>query len=367
MPRKKSSLAARLPAALLRRSDRALWRPVKRQLATVVCERSGTICAGYPTDLSDPLVKQRMEECNSWTQEEYIKTVRSDLWIDPGTGFVLLPGFRFLEASLPYAYQAAKPSALGFLAARSGTRPALEFDRVISFRDVNEHNYFHFFNDVLTKIPMLEQAGMLDAPVLIGTRLYRQPFFQAVLPALSRSGLKVVDQGDQFVRTKEVVYCKSMPYSRTYFNRVLDLLEVPFADEGTRANKLFLMRSRSNTAQRLIGNLPEVTRMLEAHGFSVCDTGQLGLHEQMALLGNTRYLITVHGAGATNMIFRRGAAMDILELFPAEIIPPHYYALANGMGHGYNGLVCGTSGANGQFHVPLDQLSTALARLLAKA
>lgn len=328
-------------------------------------KRNEKVCAHYPTDISDPLVRQRMEECNLWTQEEYIHTLRGELWVDPGTGFVLLPGMRFIEASLPYAYQAAKPSAIGLLAARSGLKRILEYHRVISFRDVNEHNYFHFFNDVFTKTPLLEQAGLLDAPVLIGARIFRQPFFQAVLPSLAKAGLEVVDQGDRIVRVKELVYCKSMPYSKAYFDRVLDLLEVPFADDLSGSLNMCLMRSGSNTAQRLIGNLPEVTTLLEQHGFTVCDTGQLSLREQMALLGNTRYLITVHGAGATNMIFRRGAPLDILGLFPAESIPPHYYALTNSLGHGYDGLACGTSTADGRFHVPLDRLRASMERLLA--
>lgn len=353
---------------MLRGLDKALWRSVEGPSAALVMdhERSDKPCAFYPNAISDPQVRTRMEECSTWTQEEYINTLRGDLWVDASTGFVLLPGFLYLEASVPYAYQAAKPSALGFLAARSGFRRVLEFDRVISFRDVHEHNYFHFFNDVLTKIPLLENAGLLDAPLLIGTRLYHQPFFQAVIHSLTKAGLQLVDQGNHHVRANEVVYCKSMPYSRAYFDRVLDILEVPHANERTGSKKVFLVRGSAHTAKRLISNMAEVAGVAEALGFSIHDPGKLMLNKQMDLLSNTRHLVTIHGAGATNMIFRRGAPLEVLELFPAESIPPHYYALAGGMGHGYDGMVCDASGANGQFNVPLDQYRTALQRLIAE-
>lgn len=359
------SLFLRLPAAVLRRIDRVVWRAASDRYAerSRIHERKEAICAHYPTELGDERVERRMKECNTWIQVEFIHRMRGDLWVEPGTGFVLLPGMRYLPASLPYDYQSDKPSTFGSLMARSRMRPVLEFDRVISFRDVNEHNYFHFFNDVLTKIPLLDAAGLLDAPILIGHRLYQQPFFQAVMPALEKAGLKLIDQGRHHVRSREVVFCKSMPYAKAYLDRVLDLLQAPVSDERSGSHKVFLVRRSAHTSQRLIGNMEEVEEVLTAHGFMVCDTGQLELRQQMELLSNTRWLVTVHGAGATNMIFRRGAPLSVLELFPAETIPPHYYALANSLGHGYDGLVCGPSAPNGEFIIPLDRLQRALERL----
>ncbi len=363
------TVAARFGNAALRRVDERVWRalPGTNDRMTCLLERVAEPCAHFPTCIHDTAVKERMEACKSWGQNEYIHSIRGDLLVEPVSGFVVLPGFRYVPTSLPYAYQAPKPSALGYLAARNGLRPALELDRVISFRDVHEHNYFHFFNDVLTKIPLLEEAGLLDAPVLIGARLFRRPFFQAAAPALSKAGLRLVDQGSAFVHAKEVVFCKSMPYTRTHIDRVLDLLDVPYANALTGTDKVFLMRSSIDTRQRLLANTEEVLALVRSYGFDVVDPGHLPLKEQMALLGNTRHLITIHGAGATNMIFRRGAPLDVLELFPAENIPPHYFAIANSMGHGSDGLACGPSAAHGQFQVPIERLRTAMERLLARA
>lgn len=361
-------LLARLPGALLRRSDALLWRPADPATVHIdrLVDRQERPFIHFDTDLDDPVVAARMRGCNAWEQQEYVHRVRGTLLIDPHTGFVVLPGLRFLRGSLPYDYQAGRPSTWRILATRWGLRKGLSFPRIISFRDVNEHNYFHFLNDVLTKVPLFERAGLLDAPVLIGHGLWSKPFFQAVRPALEAAGLQLIDQGDRVVRAREIVYGKSMPLTKAHIDRVLDLIDAPRV-AAVPGRKVFLGRSAGHTGQRLLANKDAVEALLRAKGFEVHDPGAMPLREQMELLGGTGVLVVLHGAGAANMVFRRNAPLQVLELFPSESIPPHYHWMARAMGHGYQGLVCGSSGAGGAFTVPLDRLEAALDKALQRA
>jgi hypothetical protein len=162
------------------------------------------------------------------------------------------------------------------------------------------------------------------------------------------------------IRCNEVIYCKAMPLSRNYLDRVMDLIEAP--TPGRQAErKIFLTRRPSGTGQRLISNMDQVEATVREFGFEVIDPGDLPLYDQMALLAGTRWLIGIHGAGLTNMIFRRGASLDVMEIFPAESMPPHYCWLAHVYGYGHRAMLGGTSGRTGRFHVSIDRLTASLA------
>jgi hypothetical protein len=309
-------------------------------------------------------VAEQMLAFGTHSQDEYIHVVEGDLRMDAETGFVLLPGWRYLEASLPYAYASPPPASMAMAQERLGLRHALRLKHVLSFRDVFEHNYFHFFNDVLPRIPLLREAGLLEGQVVIGKRLHAQPFYRSVEPILRAQGLDLVHQGDHMVFAERIIYCKPRPYHGPYLRAVLDLLGEPRRPMVQQDRRVFLTRNRKDTRNRLIANLSEVTELLRSHDFEVSDTAGMSVQEQQVLFAQVRHLIFVHGAGATNMLFRRGSPLDVLELFPAESQPPHYCALATALDIGYDGLCCGPSGPDGTFPVALEALEAAVLRLL---
>jgi capsular polysaccharide biosynthesis protein len=74
------------------------------------------------------------------------------------------------------------------------------------------------------------------------------------------------------------------------------------------------------------------------------DTDGLSLHDQVELFSKTRYLAGIHGAGLTNLFFRKNAPLTLLELLPGDYIQPHYFWLCKGMGHDYD-CIAGTASA----------------------
>jgi capsular polysaccharide biosynthesis protein len=63
------------------------------------------------------------------------------------------------------------------------------------------------------------------------------------------------------------------------------------------------------------------------------------LAEQMTLFGQTRYCVAVHGAGLTNMIFRREQPMNLIEIFPPTSQPDYYPRLAHAYGFRHYSLI----------------------------
>ncbi len=54
--------------------------------------------------------------------------------------------------------------------------------------------------------------------------------------------------------------------------------------------------------------------MLRDVGFETVDTGTMPLRDQIELFRQTEVLVAVHGAGLTNMMFRAGRPMTVIEL-----------------------------------------------------
>lgn len=347
---------------ILRRIDRAGWREETTLHPEVLHRVASTPFADRPLPLGDAHVREQMAACNTWEQVEYVYRVKGDMLIDPRTGFVIPRSRRFIPTSLPYAYQSGPPSTMRIIAARAGLVRTLDLQRVISFRDVNEKNYFHFLNDVLCKIPLLERLGLLDAPIVIGGALRSKAFYQYCAPLLERAGLQIIDQGNNVIRAQEVVFAKCMPLCRPYLERVLDLLEAPPpAQHADRS--VFLTRRSGDLTQRIPANVSALESMLSAVGFEVHDTGALSMPQQMELLAGTTKLVLVHGAAGVNMVFRREAPMRVLELFPEGSVPPHYYWSASIFGHPYAGMRCGPADTRGRFEVPLKVLKAHMERM----
>lgn len=367
MLKKVLSHPGKVPGAILRRLDRAYWKfadPTDAR-TEVLWHREEQPFLNAPVDLHDPVLAERMRTCNTWTQEEYVHRITGDLLLDPYSGFVVLPGRRVVQPSLPYHHQAKRPSAWKSIAARNSGSNVLELDRIISFRDVHETNYFHCINDVLTKIPLLRTIGSIDVPVVVGTALYHKPFFQAMLPSLKAAGVNIIDHGQRFIRAQEVIYCKAMPCSAERIAAVVELLRKP-AQQTTLVEhrNVFLTRRPGTANGRVPSNGAAMESMMTELGFEVIDTASMPWSEQAELFRDVRHLVALHGAGLTNMVFRTGQPMNVLEIFPGDSLPPHYYWLAMASGFKYQGHIGEHSQANGTFGLDLSTLRDAVERLL---
>lgn len=351
--------------AALRPVDRALWKDTGDEDPAIewLLRRTERPFLGSTPELDDAIFAARLQECDGWEHEEYAFRLRGDLAIDARTGFVTLPGFRYVRSSLPYAYQVSLPNAMDHAWQRRARSNARTFNTVVSLRDVNERNYFHFFNDLLCRLPLLQDQGLATLPMVVGPDLHTKRFFREALPMLQRAGFNFVEQDHRPVFAQEVLCCKAMPFNRPYYERVLRLLGSP-EPKTNASDRIFLDRPPGRTKERSLINADQVRTIMKQRGFACVDTSTMPLSEQMTLLAGARCVVGVHGAGLTNMIFRQHAPLYVLELFPARPLPPHYAWLSRIWGHPYQALVGGepTPGTVA-FHVPPDLLEKALDRM----
>ena len=127
-------------------------------------------------------------------------------------------------------------------------------------------------------------------------------------------------------------------------------------------------------------NFAEVEAVCRQNGFETIHPDTLSLREQIEIFSQVRYLVAEHGAGLTNMAFRRGAPLAVLEIFPSWVYthprglvgspPPHYFWLAHALGFQYD-AIAGDDTAAGHagmsFRVDPDLLGQRLAAALGAA
>jgi hypothetical protein len=212
-------------------------------------------------------------------------------------------------------------------------------------------------------LALLHEHGVgADLPIVVSARLANKSYFRAAVarsPQLRARRWIVHDR--QHIDVDEVIVCKTLPHRKRTFDALLDLLNVPPADSQSN-RRIFLTRNARRG--RYIANGADVARVCAEYGFEALDADRLSLDEQIACFSRARYVVGIHGAGLTNTIFRRGAPLSLLELFPPDNLPPHYWWLAQNYGYGYDALVGRASSAVGAFEVDIDLLRAKLHSLL---
>lgn len=208
------------------------------------------------------------------------------------------------------------------------------FDAVISLRSIFETNYFHYLNDVLPKLRLIERLGLPESiPVVVSSRLAACRFFADTVQSGFFAGRQVVVQGEREVIGAKAIYVPSdFDCDRVAFDWLCDRLGA--ARHADRGDALYVHRGASSPNRRGYRNEAAVFELMARHGVRLVDPAEHSLAEQIDLFSRAGLVIGPHGAGLANLLFRRGPG-DLLELFNPNIGTPHYYLIARLRGLGY--------------------------------
>jgi len=286
----------------------------------------------------NPIIKQSLERCNNFMQIEYVVKLPFKTLIEPRYGWIIKDFNKIFADSLGYGTMDIPPSFKNLMKTRIFKREKIKkIKSAISLRDTGEASYFHFYNDFLNKIVLLDDLGIdKSLPLIISSNLNNKPFFQNILERCSLKDRNWLIQDDFYIEAKEIIYCKVLPHDKNHYFKLLDLLNIPKPDLASK-KRIFLTRDSSKG--RNIENIDKIIEIAKKYDFEIIDTDNISINEQIELFSKCRYLIGLHGAGLTNIIFRRGAPLSMLEIFPPEHIPPHYYWLSLIFNYNYDGIV----------------------------
>lgn len=225
-----------------------------------------------------------------------------------------------------------------------------------------ESNYWHFLHDLLGQVALAKKVLNTDIPFLINKALAEKSFFKSALIQSSYlAKCTWIIRDEKYIDAGKAYFIQTMPNGNEQFFDVRNMLEVKESNKE-KQRKIFLTRNKSRI--RFVNNKDEIEEIARQYGFEIVDADNLSLQQQIELFGETRYLVGIHGAGLTNVLYRKNAPLHLLELLPQDYLQPHYFWISKGMGHSYSCLVGSRSSYNTSFYVDPKKFEEKLAQVL---
>ena len=265
--------------------------------------------------------------CDRSSRAETLRVFEGDLVIDPYST-LLLSNRQILWGSKDSIGREREPHLSSFFA-----KPKLFCKEIISLRGMFEDNYFHFFYDTLIKLMLCELHVALDTPVLVSTVLASQPFFQDCLkmgifgkrPILTQNNTQLVGANRVYVPSPSEPGVEHL----TAIARRFGADRLP--KEPTL--KLYVARGRQATNKRRLRNEAALFRELEKRGFIFFDPQEHDLPTQISTFARAGLIVSPHGAGLTNVIWRQNAPLTVVELVNPSMSTLDMAYLSTSLGH----------------------------------
>jgi hypothetical protein len=281
-------------------------------------------------------VKSYMRQWYDWTQEEFILVFDKPCVIEPVHGWAIVPPNKLLYYSLGISrtWFLSKPHIIGFFLRNS----VQSLKTAISLRDTGEENYFHFYNDVLSKIFFLEKNGIdIEVPMIVSRKLWTKTYFQYYLQKSEKlKSLQWIVQDKQYIHCQKAIFCKPLTHRTDLFELIFKPL---YSIRGRGYGKIYITRNKSRL--RYIENSDEIESLCRKHSFEIVDSDILPLQQQIEIFSSAFVIVGIHGAGLTNVYFNNNHA-KVLEIFPPaneNYLPFHYIMLSEMKGLTYDAIV----------------------------
>ena len=269
-----------------------------------------------------------------WLHKEEVIKVLEPCIIEPDYGNILY-NFNHIYSNSTI-YTNLNPSAPRYLNALL-RNDFIELNESVIFDGGTGENYFHFFSDVFSKLWLLEKYKIDNhLPLLISKKTYNTRFFQYLLSntEISTFNWRVLDK---YVKSNLTYHIRPLPYSNDYFQKTKETITKNIIKTKYPDN-IFL--NRSIKSGRYIENFDEIKHILKKYDFEIFDTNEIPINEQISLFGSVKKLISIHGAGNTNILFSE-PGLKFLEINPKNRISCHYYWLSSILDIDYNVILGG--------------------------
>lgn len=197
-----------------------------------------------------------------------------------------------------------------------GSMHTNEIETGILFTDINAHGYFHWLTEALPRLLSCEQLYRNDCIIIIPDKFYTSFAKESmqllgidekqiyILPANTILKVKSLWSMDHPARPVGAGNYRPSLIQHLQLNieKHLSLEKGELESIAKKYSKKIYI-SRNDTKYRHMINEEEIISIMQKNGFSIICASEMSLREQIILFSQAEILISIHGAGLSNMIW----------------------------------------------------------------
>lgn len=217
-------------------------------------------------------------------------------------------------------------------------------------------NFFHWMNDILPRLALIDEQDLRELPVIVLSDL--EPASYESLERLGIGRSRLVDFDGSRLEVDELVLPSLAGRVGNQPGWALEWLRdnlAPAPAPAPKRRRLYV--SRADATWRAVLNEREVFATLEKRGFEKIVPGTLPLAEQHQAFADAEAVVGPHGAGLVNLLAARDAT--VVELLPDTWVNGAFYPMSVELGLDYWYVVSPGSGLHDQ-RVLMDDLDRTL-------
>jgi capsular polysaccharide biosynthesis protein len=242
------------------------------------------------------------------------------------------------------------------------------FPEAVSLRAAGEGNFWHFQNNALRKLSVVDELGLADdVPLLVGKAVWESRAFAEArtLPAFRTRNWVLHDRP---IRTDRLVIALEGSYRRTNMVVAHESLEQrapsPPSDSprpSPPAPDLFVVADQPES-ERHLENERDVVRHLASHGVAAFHAESLSLDDRIRPVRAARCFVVPGGAGVASLVHRIGMPTGVVEIVPPdkELVEPYAAWFCREFGFSYRAVVGSAASSSGNFTVDVAAVVRAL-------
>ncbi|MBA2846978.1 hypothetical protein HNP88_001162 [Methanococcus maripaludis] len=230
--------------------------------------------------------------------------------------------------------------------------------------------FFHWFGDILQKLEALDSNELKSSYTIIIPKNNYFPWVAETLKAYSIEPL--VFEFDDIIKCKNIMAVPHVAPTGNYRpelikkmqKRILNYYGLNLNTSGTK--RIYI--SREKAPKRKVQNESELINLLKKYSFEIINMEDLNFEDQVKLSNDSEIMLSIHGAGLTNMCWMNPNSKVFELRLKDDSINNCYFSLASALNLDYYYILCdqvnskcGTYGAG--FIVDLNKLEYELKKL----
>jgi hypothetical protein len=195
-------------------------------------------------------------------------------------------------------------------------------------------NYFHWWVDTLPRLAVAEASGIRHFQVIVPEKM--EDWQRQSLERVGYPSDRWVPFGDEQWRVESLLFPSVLGYSGMVRPWATDWLRRKLGLHKSSSGKRRIYLRRETLGYRRVANEFEVLPILKSFKFEAMETRGMPLKDQIKLFSGAECVVSIHGAGLTNVIFSPPKTRVV------EFMSPHpaytntcYYSLCSALGHRY--------------------------------